>query len=124
MKEARTGRIILVTSAAAVRPLATAVLYSAARAAATTLVTGAAKALGEHNIQLNAIGPDWFENPAYFPPGLWESDTELRATVAEEVPLQRLGRQDEMGALIAFLASGKATPVTGQFFGFTGGWLP
>ncbi|WP_328646800.1 SDR family oxidoreductase [Amycolatopsis sp. NBC_00348] len=124
MKEARTGRIILVTSAAAVRPLATAVLYSAARAAATTLVTGAAKALGEYNIQFNAIGPNWFENPTYFPPGLWESDAELRATVAKEVPLQRLGQQEEMGALIAFLASGKATPVTGQFFGFTGGWLP
>jgi hypothetical protein len=29
-----------------------------------------------------------------------------------------------MGALIAFLAAGRATPVTGQFFGFTGGWLP
>jgi NAD(P)-dependent dehydrogenase (short-subunit alcohol dehydrogenase family) len=44
--------------------------------------------------------------------------------VAKEVPLQRLGQEHEMGALIAFLASGKATPVTGQFFGFTGGWLP
>ncbi|MDT7801858.1 MAG: hypothetical protein QOI78_5291 [Actinomycetota bacterium] len=124
MKEARTGRIILITSAAAVRPLAAAVLYSAARAAATTMTTAAAKALGEHNIQLNTIGPNWFENPTYFPPGLWESDADLRATVAKEVPLQRLGQQDEMGALIGFLASGKSTPVTGQFFGFTGGWLP
>ncbi|WP_285480756.1 SDR family oxidoreductase [Amycolatopsis sp. NBRC 101858] len=124
MKAGGGGRIILMTSAVAVRPLATAVLYSAARAAATTMTTAAAKALGEHNIQLNAIGPNWFENPTYFPPGLWESDADLRATVAKEVPLQRLGRQEEMGALIAFLASGKATPVTGQFFGFTGGWLP
>lgn len=124
MKGAGGGRIILVTSAVAVRPLATAVLYSTARAAATTMMTGAAKALGAHNIQLNAIGPNWFENPTYFPPGLWESDAELRATVAQEVPLRRLGQQEEMGALIAFLASGKAAPVTGQFFGFTGGWLP
>ncbi len=124
MKAGGGGRIILMTSAVAVRPLATAVLYSSARAAATTMMTAAAKALGEHNIQLNAIGPNWFENPTYFPPGLWESDAGLRATVAKEVPLQRLGQQEEMGALIAFLASGKSTPVTGQFFGFTGGWLP
>jgi hypothetical protein len=63
--------------------LAAAVLDSAARAAATTMTTAAAKALGEHNIQLDTIG-----------------------------------------ALIGFLASGKSTSVTGQFFGFTGGWLP
>jgi 3-oxoacyl-[acyl-carrier protein] reductase len=88
------------------------------------MVTAAAKALGEFNIQLNAIGPNWFENPTYFPPGLWERDADLRALVAQEVPLQRLGQEHEMGALIAFLASGRATPVTGQFFGFTGGWLP
>lgn len=124
MKISRAGRIILITSAAAVRPIADAVLYSAARAASTTMTTAAAKALGEYNIQLNAIGPNWFENPTYFPPGLWEQDADLRALVAKEVPLQRLGQQHEMGALIAFLASGKATPVTGQFFGFTGGWLP
>jgi NAD(P)-dependent dehydrogenase (short-subunit alcohol dehydrogenase family) len=124
MKANRDGRIILITSAAAVRPLAEAVLYSAARAASTTMTTAAAKALGEFNIQLNSIGPNWFENPTYFPPGLWEESADLRALVAKEVPLQRLGQQHEMGALIAFLASGKATPVTGQFFGFTGGWLP
>jgi 3-oxoacyl-[acyl-carrier protein] reductase len=124
MKANRTGRIILITSAAAVRPLAAATLYSAARAAATTMATAAAKALGEFNIQLNSIGPNWFENPTYFPPGRWEEDADLRELVAKEVPLQRLGQQHEMGALIAFLASGKATPVTGQFCGFTGGWLP
>jgi 3-oxoacyl-[acyl-carrier protein] reductase len=124
MKANRTGRIILITSAVAVRPSAAAVLYSTARAASTAMTTAAAKALGEFNIQLNAIGPNWFENPTYFPPGLWEESADLRAQVAKEVPLQRLGQQEEMGALIAFLASGKATPVTGQFFGFTGGWLP
>jgi NAD(P)-dependent dehydrogenase (short-subunit alcohol dehydrogenase family) len=124
MKANRVGRIILITSAVAVRPYASAILYSAARAAATAMTTAAAKALGEFNVQLNAIGPNWFENPTYFPPGQWEEDADLRALVAKEVPLQRLGQQHEMGALIAFLASGKATPVTGQFFGFTGGWLP
>jgi NAD(P)-dependent dehydrogenase (short-subunit alcohol dehydrogenase family) len=124
MKVNRTGRIIMITSAAAVRPMAAAVLYSAARAAATAMMTAAAKALGEFNIQLNAVGPNWFENPTYFPAGRWEQDSDLRDLVAKEVPLQRLGQEHEMGALIAFLASGKATPVTGQFFGFTGGWLP
>jgi NAD(P)-dependent dehydrogenase (short-subunit alcohol dehydrogenase family) len=90
MKANRTGRIILITSAVAVRPAAAAVLYSAARAASTAMTTAAAKALGEFGIQLNAIGPNWFENPTYFPPGLWEKDADLRALVAKEVPLQRL----------------------------------
>jgi 3-oxoacyl-[acyl-carrier protein] reductase len=124
MKANRSGRIILITSAVAVRPTPSAILYGAARAASTSMTTAAAKALGEFNIQLNSIGPNWFENPTYFPAGRWEQDADLRALVAKEVPLQRLGQQHEMGALIAFLASGKAAPVTGQFFGFTGGWLP
>jgi len=124
MKAGRNGRIIMVTSAIAVRPTAAAILYGAARAAATSMMTATAKALGEFNILLNAIGPNWFENPTYFPAGRWEQDGDLRALVAKEVPLQRLGQEHEMGALIAFLASAKAAPVTGQFFGFTGGWLP
>ena len=124
LKAARKGSIVLMTSAAAVKLLAVVPLYSAIRAAATTLATVCAKTLGEHNILVNSIGPNWFENPTYFPPGRWEQDAALRETVAKEVPLQRLGKQEEMGALIAFLASGKAAPVTGQFFGFTGGWLP
>jgi NAD(P)-dependent dehydrogenase (short-subunit alcohol dehydrogenase family) len=118
------GRIILMTSAVARRQLGYAVVYSAARAASTAMMTAAAKALGGSNIVLNAIGPNYFENPTYFPPGRWEQDAALRAEVAEVVPLQRLGKEEEMGALIAFLASGRAAPVTGQFFGFTGGWLP
>jgi NAD(P)-dependent dehydrogenase (short-subunit alcohol dehydrogenase family) len=124
MKERRSGRIILLTSATAARPLAGAPLYSSARAAATTLATAMAKRLGPYNIQVNSIGPNYFENPTYFPPGIWEENADLREEVTRDVPLQRLGTQEEMGALIAFLASGEATPVTGQFFGFAGGWLP
>ncbi len=124
MKENRHGRVIFITSAVAVRPIPSVIMYGTARAASTSMATAAAKAFGEFDILVNSIGPNWFENPTYFPPGRWEADAALRETVAKEVPLQRLGQQHEMGALIAFLASGKAAPVTGQFFGFTGGWLP
>jgi 3-oxoacyl-[acyl-carrier protein] reductase len=42
--------------------------------------------------------------------------------IARTVPFGRLGRPDEVGALIAFLASGKSVFTTGQVIYFTGGW--
>ncbi|HMV20831.1 MAG TPA: SDR family oxidoreductase [Rhodocyclaceae bacterium] len=44
------------------------------------------------------------------------------AAIAAKVPLGRLGKPEEVGELIAFLASGRASFVTGQVIDFTGGW--
>jgi 3-oxoacyl-[acyl-carrier protein] reductase len=45
-----------------------------------------------------------------------------RAEIAARVPLGRLGRPEEIGELVGFLASGRSTFVTGQVIDFTGGW--
>jgi NAD(P)-dependent dehydrogenase (short-subunit alcohol dehydrogenase family) len=76
------------------------------------------------NIQVNAIAPNFFQNDTYYPAARWEEDAQFRAALERQVPLKRLGQPEEMGALIAFLASGKATFVTGQVIAFTGGWWP
>ena len=123
MTQRRSGCLLFITSATAVRPVAATAPYASARAATTSLATALAKELGGHGIQVNAIGPHWFQNPTYFPAG-WDEDERRREIFEREVPLRRLGREEEMGALIALLASGRATPVTGQFIGFTSGWLP
>lgn len=123
MTQRRSGCLLFITSATAVRPVAGTAAYASARAATTSLAMALAKELGGQGIQVNAIGPHWFQNPTYFPAG-WDRDERRREIFEREVPLRRLGREEEMAALIALLASGKATPVTGQFIGFTGGWLP
>ncbi|HVO53281.1 MAG TPA: SDR family oxidoreductase [Solirubrobacterales bacterium] len=124
MRASGGGTIVFLTSAAARRPIAGKPLYTAARAATTSLVQAAAKSLAREGILLFAVGPTFFENPTYFPPRRWDEDPALRARVEREVPLGRLGSPREMEALIGFLLSGQAAPLTGELIGFSGGYLP
>jgi 3-oxoacyl-[acyl-carrier protein] reductase len=118
MKERRSGAIIFITSAVSYRAGPQYEMYSAGRSATTSLAQGLAIQAGPFNIQVNPIGPAWFENPTYYP----ERHRDLfMPDVERDVPLGRLGRQDEMGALIVFLVSGQAAPLTGQFIPFTAG---
>ncbi len=124
MRAAGGGSVIFITSSVGKRPLAYNPIYGPARAATTALVESAAKTLSREGILLYAIGPNFFNNPTYFPTSDWETSAALRERVDRDVPLGRLGRQDEMGALIAFLASRRAAPIAGQFIAFTGAYLP
>ena len=118
MKERRSGAIIFITSAVSYRAGPEYEMYSAGRSAATSLAQGLAIQAAPYDIQVNPIGPAWFENPTYYP----ERHRDLfMPAVERDVPLGRLGRQDEMGALIVFLVSGQAAPITGQFIPFTAG---
>jgi len=59
---------------------------------------------------------------AYYPRARFVDDSDGTAQIAAKVPLGRLGRPEEIGELISFLASGKAPFVAGQVIDFTGGW--
>lgn len=124
LKKNGGGTIVFVTSAVAKRPLASVPVYGAARAGATAFAEAMAKIVAKDNVMVYAIGPTFFENQPYWPPGEIEHNEELRARVNHEVPLARLGTQSEMGALISFLASRKAAFTTGQYLTFSGGNLP
>nr|1ZMO_A Chain A, halohydrin dehalogenase [Arthrobacter sp. AD2]1ZMO_B Chain B, halohydrin dehalogenase [Arthrobacter sp. AD2]1ZMO_C Chain C, halohydrin dehalogenase [Arthrobacter sp. AD2]1ZMO_D Chain D, halohydrin dehalogenase [Arthrobacter sp. AD2]1ZMO_E Chain E, halohydrin dehalogenase [Arthrobacter sp. AD2]1ZMO_F Chain F, halohydrin dehalogenase [Arthrobacter sp. AD2]1ZMO_G Chain G, halohydrin dehalogenase [Arthrobacter sp. AD2]1ZMO_H Chain H, halohydrin dehalogenase [Arthrobacter sp. AD2]AAK len=124
LRAAGGASVIFITSSVGKKPLAYNPLYGPARAATVALVESAAKTLSRDGILLYAIGPNFFNNPTYFPTSDWENNPELRERVDRDVPLGRLGRPDEMGALITFLASRRAAPIVGQFFAFTGGYLP
>jgi 3-oxoacyl-[acyl-carrier protein] reductase len=124
MKARGSGALIFITSATVVRPQAGALTYTAARAGTTAFASALAKELAPFNIQVNSIGPIFLQSETFFPMEAWENDEQLRANIQQQVPLGRLGRQEEVGALIAFLASQRAIPITGQFIGFSGGWLP
>lgn len=123
MKTRGCGRIIMITSASALQPLPEYAMYVSARGGASTLAVTLAKELGPYNIQVNAIAPNFFQNETYFPAGRWENDPAFRKFVESQVPLKRLGTPEEMGALIAFLASGQGDFLTGLVIPFTGGWM-
>ncbi|MBK8909559.1 MAG: SDR family oxidoreductase [Rhodospirillales bacterium] len=121
MKARRDGKILFVTSAAPLRGLPNYSTYVAARGAANALAVSLARELARFSIQVNAVAPNFVESPTYFPPELLADAATLKK-ITDNVPLGRLARPEELGALIAFLASPDADFITGHVMPFAGGW--
>jgi len=122
MKAARSGSIILVTSGA---PLCNPAMggphgYTAARAAAHGLVKALASELAPLNIQANAIAPFMVYSQTFFPSDIGVDDPQYAEILNQKVPMRRFGRPEEIGALIALLASGDIGFVSGQIIAFSG----
>lgn len=124
MKERGSGALIFITSGAALSPSPNLSMYSSARAGAVALSQSLAKELGPFNVQVNAICPNWFKSETYFSDERLARNPKLVERIRNDVPIQRLGEQHEMGALVAFLATQKSMPVTGQAIAFAGGFYP
>jgi NAD(P)-dependent dehydrogenase (short-subunit alcohol dehydrogenase family) len=124
MKARSSGVIILITSGSALVPSPNLSMYSSARAGAVALSQSLTKELGSFNVQVNAICPNWFRSETCFFDERLAKDPNLVESIKDVVPIKRLGEQHEMGALVAFLASQKAMPLTGQAIAFAGGFYP
>jgi NAD(P)-dependent dehydrogenase (short-subunit alcohol dehydrogenase family) len=121
MKNAGAGKILFLTSAAPLNGLANYSMYASARGAANSLMLSVARELAPHNIQVNAVAPNYVENPDYFPPELMANE-KAREKILKNIPLGRLGKPEEAGALITFLAGPLSGFITGQVIPFAGGW--
>ena len=121
MKERKRGKILFITSATPLRGLPNYSMYVTARGATNALAVSLAQELGRDNIQVNAIAPNYVESPTYFPPELVD-DPETLAKMTRNIPLKRLGKPEEVAALVAFYASDKSDFITGHVMPFAGGW--
>ena len=115
------GKIIFVTSATPLRGLPNYSMYVIARGAANSMAVTLAQELARDNIQVIAVAPNYVESPSYFPKSLTENPETL-ARITRHIPLGRLGKPEEIAALIAFLASERAGFMTGMVVPFAGGW--
>ena len=120
MKAQRFGRIINVSSLAgrSVSTLAGA-HYTASKAGLLGLTRAAAKELGPHGITVNAVCPGLFDTELTHE----NADEDRVRTLQAAWPVPRLGRPEEVAALIAFLASEEAAYITGASFDINGGTL-
>ena len=79
MIKRESGKIVVVGSASALRGTATRTCYGAARGAQHAYVRNVGIEVAPHNVQVNATGQIFVENPTYFPPEVLGSERLLQA---------------------------------------------
>lgn len=118
LKSATGHRAIVFTSSVlAIRGSGNMIAYSAAKAGLVGLMTGAAQDLGKNGITVNAVAPSLCRSEG----GVFDSIVGDVEALESKVPLGRFGSPDDLGEAIAFLASPKASYVTGQLLTVDGG---
>jgi 2-keto-3-deoxy-L-fuconate dehydrogenase len=122
MIERRSGKILLIGSAAALRGMKRASTYSAARGAQLAYVQAVGVEVAPHNVQVNAIAQNFVENPTYFPPEV-QALPAFQDRLQREVPLGRLVGAREDALFAAFMCSSAADCFVGQVFPVCGGWV-
>ena len=122
MVERRSGKILVIGSASALRGMKRASTYSAARGAQLAYVQSVGVELATHNVQVNAIAQNFVDNPTYFPPEV-QANPRFRERLAREVPLGRLVAAREDAQFAAYLCSSAADCFVGQVFPVCGGWV-
>ncbi len=127
MQQRRWGRIITITSTAVKQPIADLVLSNSVRAAAVGLVKSLANEFGKDGILVNNVGPGYTATDRLRDlaktraAAANKSEAEIFETWASEIPVRRLGEPREVAETIVWLASERASYITGQTILVDGG---
>jgi 3-oxoacyl-[acyl-carrier protein] reductase len=116
MTQARSGRIIFVSSVVALMGSAGQVNYAASKSGLVGAARSLAREIGTRGVTINVIAPGFI-------------DTDMTAVLSEErkaqvvanIPLARYGTTSEVADAVAFLASPEATYITGAVIPVDGG---
>ena len=118
MMKRRWGRIINIASIVGITGNKGQANYAASKAGLIGLTKSVAKELGSRNILVNAVAPGFIETDmtAAMTP-------EARAALSGQIPLDRLGKVQDIASVVAFLASEHASYITGQVLVVDGGMV-
>ncbi len=117
MLHRKQGSIVNISSIWGVVGASCEVPYSAAKGAVISFTQALAKELGPSGIRVNCVAPGVIDTDMMA--GFSADD---RGALAQETPLGRLGRPEEVAAAVVFLAGADASFITGQTLGVDGGF--
>jgi 3-oxoacyl-[acyl-carrier protein] reductase len=118
MMKKRAGRIINMASVVGLNGNKGQANYAASKAGLIALTKSVAKELGSRNILVNAIAPGFIATE------MTDAMTpDARAALTGLIPLERLGRTEDIAAAVVFLASDYASYITGQVIVIDGGMV-
>jgi 3-oxoacyl-[acyl-carrier protein] reductase len=116
MRERRSGAIVNVASISGKEGNPNMIPYSVSKAGVICLTKALAKEVIQDGVRVNAVAPGVIETPL-----LEQLQPEAIEYMRSKVPMGRMGRPEEVAAVVHFLASDDASFVTGQCYDISGG---
>ncbi|MFW6410000.1 MAG: SDR family NAD(P)-dependent oxidoreductase [Halanaerobiales bacterium] len=119
MKEQKAGKIVNISSIAGkLGDITSAPGYGPSKAALNTLTKTFARELAPYNVTVNAIAPHAIKTEMSS-----EWSEEKRKRVIADIPMGRMGKPEEIAAVVMFLLSEGANFITGEIIDVNGGFL-
>ena len=118
MMNARSGRIINISSVVGISGNAGQTNYSASKAGIIGFTKSLAKEIASRNILVNAVAPGFIETNMT---DVLKDD--VKQEIAKNIPLKRMGTTQDVANVVKFLASDDSSYITGQVINVDGGML-